>query len=428
MFKTILRTVFTKGTGSILNFLIVIITARCMGAEGRGEISLVVLNITVILLLNDILGGGALVFLVPRYQLYSLLLPSWIWGLICGLVFPLGFYLFGSITQQEYLTMTLLSIFLNLSSINSAALNGKELIRENNIVSLAQVISLVILLVALMLGTGKQTPETFYMALLLSYVFSFLLSLYYLRGAIVIGPVLRFKRLFSQMTRSGFHLQLGNAVQLLNYRLSFYLINHFFPAGGKSMLGVYSTATSICESVWVISNGISMVQYARISNMSSRKEAQELTVSLSKISFLATLGVVAVMLCLPSSVFRFLFGAGFIEIPCIILYLSAGICAFGLASMYSHYFAGIGKMHISTQGSLVGFAVTGCLGFILVPRFGIGGAAITACCSYLASALFLLLKFRKESGDNFRHLIFGFQGIFSSIKTLGTDVRNKRDH
>ncbi len=424
LFKTIFRTVFAKGLGSVVNFLIVLLTARLMGAESKGEISLVVLNITVILLLSDVLGGGALVFLVPRYKLYSLLIPSWIWGVICGLLFPALFFLFGHMSQTDYVAMTLLSVFLNLSSINSSALNGKEKIRENNIVSLVQVFVLLGGLLYFIFLQGTKTPHVFYASLLLSYAISFLLSLYYLRKDIVRAPSIQFRRMMKQMIRSGFSTQVGNAVQLLNFRLSFYLLNHYFPFGGKAMVGVYSTAASICESVWVISNGIAMVQYARIANMGNRKEAQELTIALSKISFLATLLAVGIMLCLPSGLFVSLFTSEFIQLPYIIACLSAGICAFGLASMYSHYFSGIGKMHISATGSLVGFIVTLVLGFILVPRYGVTGAALTACCSYLSTATFLFIRFKSESGKGLVPLLFNYTGIFSSLKEQAGHVRN----
>jgi O-antigen/teichoic acid export membrane protein len=424
LFRTISRTVVTKGLGSLFSFLIVVITARYMGAEGRGEISLIVLNITVILLLNDILGGGAMVFLVPRYRLLSLLIPSWIWGMVCGLLFPLFFLLFDRIQMRDYLAITGLSVCLNLSSINLSALNGKEKIRENNIVSLTQIVVLLALLLGFLAGCREKTPFLFYFALGFSYLISFFLSLYYLRTDLIRGPVIQFKRMIRQMVRGGFYVQLGNSVQLLNYRLSFYLLNYFYPSGGKAMVGIYSTAASVCESVWVISNGISMVQYARIANMSNRKEAQELTISLSKISFLATILALGFLLCLPGSIFGWLFGPEFIYLPGIVGLLSAGVCAFGLASMYSHYFSGIGKMHVSSRGSLIGFGVTLILGLLLVPRFGLTGAAITATCSYLTSAVYLFFRFKAESGKGVFELLMPNKGLFSSLQNPSRNVRN----
>jgi len=424
LFKILSRTVFTKGLTSLCSFLCVILTARYMGAAGKGEISLTVLNITLILLLNDLLGGGAMVFMVPRYRLMSLLLPSWIWGIICGCLLPLFFFIARPFSGADYLTLCGLSVFLNLSSINLAALNGKEKIKENNWVSIVQVVVLLVLLWVGIFLFNTRTPFVFYFSLGVSYLISFLLSLFYLRADLLPGEFTPFKRLMKQLLRNGFYVQLGNAVQLLNYRFAFYLLVYFHPLIGKSLVGVYSTAASVCESVWVISNGISMVQYARIANMSNRKAAQELTISLSKVSLLATVLAVGILCCLPAALFRWLFGSEFTELPLVIAYLSAGICAFGLASMYSHYFSGIGKMHISSRGSLIGFGITLILGFWLVPVYGLAGAAITACCSYLATAAYLFFCFKSDSGKGIFELLFSFKGLRASIQNTATHVRN----
>jgi O-antigen/teichoic acid export membrane protein len=424
LFRTILRTVFNKGAGSLISFFIVMLCSKQMGAVGRGEISLLVLNITVILLFNDLIGGGALVFLIPRNKLYNLLLPAWIWGVCCGLAFPTLFLLLGHTNGTTLFYLVSLSVFLNLSSINTAALNGKEKIRETNIVSLCQVLILAFILSGLIFIGGWNEPGAYYLSLLISYILSFFLSLYFLRKEIRISPFQNRAKLFRQMIRTGFYVQLGNAVQLLNYRISFYLLDYFFPKEGTAMVGVYATGASVCESVWVISNGISMVQYARIANMKVRKDAQDLSISLSKISFLATLLVMIILVLLPSVLFTSIFGSDFLLLPEVIRLLSIGICSFGLSCIYSHYFSGIGKMQISSYSSVVGLCVTVLAGFILVPRYGIYGAALTACCSYLSSAIYLLLKFRNETGRGLGFLLFSYRDLFSSIKSLGTYVRD----
>jgi O-antigen/teichoic acid export membrane protein len=424
LLRTIIRTVFNKGAGSLISFLIVILTTQTMGAAGRGEISLLVLYITIILLINDLIGGGALVFLVPRHKLYTLLIPSWGWGILCGLACPLLFLFARRMGSEEYIYLSLLSVFLNLSSINTAALNGKEKIRETNIVSLLQLVVLAIMLIVMIGPLHHRNPSAYYLSLLISYAFGFALSLFFLLHDIKRAPVQNPGRLFRQMIRTGFYVQLGNAVQLLNYRAGFLLLVYFFPLTGTAMVGVYATGAAVCESVWVISNGISMVQYARIANMKSRREAQDLSISLSKISFVATLGVMCILVLIPSPLFCSIFGPDFSQLHSVTLLLSLGICAFGLSCIYSHYFSGIGKMHISSYSSVVGFSITLLAGVLLIPHYGIYGAALTACCSYLASAIYLTIRFRQETGRSYSELLLSYTGLVSSIKTLGSNVRN----
>ncbi|HEV7230327.1 MAG TPA: polysaccharide biosynthesis C-terminal domain-containing protein, partial [Bacteroidia bacterium] len=159
-------------------------------------------------------------------------------------------------------------------------------------------------------------------------------------------------------------------------------------------------------------------------NMKSRREAQDLSISLSKISFVATLVVMCILVLFPSAIFCSVFGPEFTQLPHVILLLSLGISAFGLSCIYSHYFSGIGKMHISSYSSVVGFSVTLIAGVLLIPRYNIYGAALTACCSYLASAIYLTIRFRQETGRSYSDLLLSYTGLVSSIKTLGNDVRN----
>ena len=44
MLTKIIQTIFSKGIISIINFLVVLITARYLGADGRGEISILFLK------------------------------------------------------------------------------------------------------------------------------------------------------------------------------------------------------------------------------------------------------------------------------------------------------------------------------------------------------------------------------------------------
>jgi hypothetical protein len=112
MLGKILQTIFSKGIISIINFLVVLITARYLGADGRGQISIMFLNITVILLFNDIVGGSSLVYLTSKRNPYSLFLPALCTGIFTGLLFPLLFHAYFHFQKTEllyFIALTLLS-------------------------------------------------------------------------------------------------------------------------------------------------------------------------------------------------------------------------------------------------------------------------------------------------------------------------------
>ncbi|MFL5752555.1 MAG: oligosaccharide flippase family protein [Bacteroidia bacterium] len=412
MLNNIIQTVLSKGLISILNFLVVVITAKYTGAEGRGEISMMYLNVTVVLLINDLIGGGAVTFLTPRHHFLKLTLLALTWAIICGLLFPILLNLYLNYDRENLCWFILLSLSLNLSSCCNALLNGKEKIRQNNFGNILQTISLFAVLLFFIFIKGNNSPGAYFAALLVGYNLNLLASLFFLRKDFTDPSNKDAKDTLNQMFVYGMQLQWGNVVQLLNYRLGYYFINSFFIESGKKMVGIYSTATSVTEAVWVIMNGISMVQYAKISNSQDKDFAKLISAKLARLSFMITLLAILVLNFLPLSVFTFLFGEEFVEVKQVILLLSPGIALLGLTGIYAHYFAGLGLMKISSMSAMLGFAVTLVSGFILIPRFNIFGAAVSASLSYFASGLFLVWKFREHSGLSLKNMFTGYKDLF----------------
>jgi hypothetical protein len=68
MLKNIVQTVLSKLFTSGLLFISVVLSTQFLGASGRGEISLIMASSGIILLVNGLVGGSALVYLLPRYK------------------------------------------------------------------------------------------------------------------------------------------------------------------------------------------------------------------------------------------------------------------------------------------------------------------------------------------------------------------------
>lgn len=70
------------------------------------------------------------------------------------------------------------------------------------------------------------------------------------------------------MLTYGFAIQIANFAQLLNYRLSYYIIEF---CSGRKALGVFDLGTKLSEAVWILPKSMATVQYARISNSKENK-------------------------------------------------------------------------------------------------------------------------------------------------------------
>jgi O-antigen/teichoic acid export membrane protein len=138
--------------------------------------------------------------------------------------------------------------------------------------------------------------------------------------------------------------QLGNVIQYLNYRLSYFILNHYTTYAN---VGIYSVGVMTSESIWLISSSIATVQYSKIANINDLNYSRDLTLKLAKLSFVATFICVIILNFLPQGVFYFIFGKDFGPVKTVIFYLSTGIISFGLTVSISHYYAGVGKYYIN---------------------------------------------------------------------------------
>lgn len=411
MLDKIIQTIFSKGIISIINFLVVMITARFLGSEGRGHISIMFLNITVILLFNDILGGSSLVYLTAKRNPYSLFIPALATGVFTGLLFPFLFHLYFHFSTTELLYFIGLSLLSNLSSIGNYFLNGFQKIKQNNLANISQSIAIIASLAFEFFILNNLSVFSYYRALALGYAINLAISAYALQNKFSPVPF-SWKESIKAVAKFGLVGQAGNIFQLLNYRFCYYVLDGMKEGNSSQNVGVFSTASSICEAVWVIMNGIAMVQYATLSNNTNSQLATNITVKLGKISFVLSAFALLVLNILPVSFFTFLFGKDFSEMKPYCLILTPGIAAIGLTGIYSHYFSARGDMKTSAASALVGLIITLGCSLLLIPLLGPRGAAYTCTASYIVSSLFLIFMFKVQSGVSFYELFFNWKNLF----------------
>src|SRR5687767_15870746 len=119
MFAKILHR-FTSRVGIAgLNFLIVILTAQSLGASGRGEISLFVANIALVLLFSSILGGTGLTYLTPRVNIYQLVLPAYVWSLLVSGLVTFIIFLLGQVPPEFAWHLFGLALLLSFFTVNA---------------------------------------------------------------------------------------------------------------------------------------------------------------------------------------------------------------------------------------------------------------------------------------------------------------------
>ena len=398
MFKKILNTFGTKILAAALNLLIAIIISQTLGDTGSGTQSLVLTSITFILIFSEIVCGASIVYLAPRHSFKKILVASVIWSGLIAIVMGFCIRLFyPKLDQDLVLHVAILSFISSLSNINFRLLVGKEEIQKANYNTLLQPVLLTLTLVVYYIILKRTDIYGYIIGLYAAYGGTFLLGVWMLRKEYAnlrndkdkeYGPVLK------DLFKYGFLNQTGHFVQFFNLRLSYYLLDSYI---GRGQVGVFSRSVSLAEAIWIISNSVALVQYARIANADDRAYSQKLTLDLSKICLVISALAVVVLALLPPQVYTFVFGPEFGEMADIIRILAPGVLFYCIFLILGHYYSGTGRYQMNTFAALCGLAATCILGFTLIPRYNVTGAAITSAVSYTVNAIFLFVFFLKES-------------------------------
>ncbi|MGE5425029.1 MAG: polysaccharide biosynthesis C-terminal domain-containing protein [Syntrophothermus sp.] len=420
MIKKIIGTLTTRVLIAGITLLVVLLNARVLGAERTGLITQLILAVTIIQLFAGIPGGGSLVYLVPRNSVRALLVPSYIWGVVVSFSGTYILSLFEATRAENLMVHVLfLSLLLTFSTINLMVLMGKEQIRIYNIITFLQAIILLSVLGGLFFIIGNRETISYIIALYCSYGGSFLISL------LMILPYLgkaakknENQGVLDKLFRYGGTMQAGNILQFLNYRLSYFFVKFFL---GQASLGIYSVGNQLAESLWILGKSISMVQYSRISNQDDHVYAARLTLTFVKITFVLTFLAMIVLWVLIFLLFPFILKPEFAPVKYLMLILGPGILTFSVNVVLSPYFSGSGKPRYNTITASVGLAFTLITGLILIPRFGLAGAAMSATISYSCATLYQFLVFIRISGIHAKDFLLRgaeFRSVYRFFVTL----------
>jgi O-antigen/teichoic acid export membrane protein len=396
MLKNISLTFASKVLIGVLNLLVVILLSRYLGAAGKGQATLVLTSVTMFLIACNVVGGATLVYLVPRYNTNTLLLISYLWTIVsCTAVYIIVHYL-SILPIQFEKHVFVLAMIDSFFSINSTILLGREKIKLANILAFTKAVSVAIILVLFLTVFKENSVNAYISTLYFSFSISFLVSfIFVLNNRTTIESGKNFKELLLYCFRLGGINQLGHILQFASLRLSYYLLSRF---SGDGQLGVYSNGVSLAESVWLISNSISTVQYAKIANMADNEQSVKLTVRLTKMSLLICLAAVIVMALLPTAFYTSLFGPEFLNVKEVIYTLIPGVLFYNIALIVGHYFSGIGKYEVEVWGNFAGLLVTlGLSAIAILSGYSPIWAGLISSASYLMTSLVIVTYFYKHN-------------------------------
>lgn len=405
-------TFLAQGLDLLLRMASVAIVARWLGPEGKGVLVLALLVPGMLGLFLDMGVSVSNVYFAGsrRLDLRRLLgssiglgLASTSFGLVlvavCMRAGLLERLVPGVPVQLLALAMANLPISL-LSGYLLAALQGLGRIVTVNIVRLIQGITMLILTILLVVTFGFGLGGAMVAWLLggLGCLSAALLALR--REGVQFKPVWDVKA-FGKLLSFGLKGYVGNVLQFFNYRLDMFLVNYFL---GPASVGIYSVAVRLGEMLWYLPNAVGFVIFPKAAST----DADKMNIFTPKV-FRTTLALTAAgalaLGALGRPLISFAFSDAFLPSYGPMLLLLPGVVLLGASKVLTNEITGRGYPQYNSINSGVALVLTVILDLILIPRYGISGAALASSISY-SFILFVAVGFYVAiSGSKVRTLL-----------------------
>lgn len=423
--KNTIFTLLSRFSQLILGVGASVIIARVLGPEGKGVYSLAVLLPILLITFTQFGVGPATVFYIGQKKyspkdvlginiIFSIIISSV--ATLIGLIIVLFFSedLFPGVAQ-EYLILALSLIPLQLFSVFVIdVLLGLQDIRNYNLVQLIRSGIFLFLIIIFLLGlkfgiSGAIFAET------LSFLIGCIILFVYVKKKIG-GVRFSFKRaILKDFISYGSKSYLGSIATYLYLRIDIWMINLFL---NPIAVGFYAVAVGLAEKIWLISKSAGTVLFPRVASERDVKRLKEFTPIVCRNIFFITAFVALLLFILGPWLIVLFYSNNFMESVIPFQVLLIGSIAIGGSRILTNDISGRGKPMINTYVAIISLVLNLLLNIILIPKFGIVGAAWASTASYALMFFLKVLIYAKVSGNKILDIVLIKKSDFKYYKNF----------
>lgn len=382
MIRDLIQTFSSRLVALVASFLMLVITTRLLGTEGRGEVALFTAGVSFFVLFSGFFGGPAFTYLASRREVHTLLAAHARIQLILAVPVFCFMYLTTPLSIAMLMLATVSGILLGwVTQVQNVLIGLNRLSNANNL-NTYQTIGVLLLIAVAFVFPDARYPWVYGLSSVVTFA---ALAIYGHRQLLPgnfnwTGPI-DWKLLWME----GWKSQLSNLVQLVNYRMSFYFLAWYV---SESSVGLFSVAVALGEAVWLAGRSFATVILARMSPGLSAIESHGLVKRGIVFTAMASLVGLCCLMLVPEVWWQSLFTRDVRGLAHIIMLLSPGIFALSLQMPISHYFAAKGKFLVNARAACFGCFPALVLHIYLVPVwYGVGAATATSI-GYILSAAY----------------------------------------
>ncbi len=410
-----------------------IVIARVLGPTGKGIYALVMLAPSMLLLSGEFGITTANIFFIGKKKIKRSVLSynSLIFGLINGVILVLIFLIIYPFIKDSvfkgvdsvYIYFILIIIPFSLTTqYLGGILVGLLKIRQACYITIIQTIinTAGVVTILLVLSGYIMDLLVFSMLMTISLFVFYVLYIDRLTGFTKKFTLKSFKKCFNYGSKG----YLANILTFFNYKLDMFMINFFI---GITAVGYYSLSVGLAEMIWIIPSSIAFVLFPKVSSL-GKYEASELTATVCRHTFFLSLVLCVLAVLFSKYAINIVYGGRFIPSYLPLLLMLPGILANSVSKHLSAYLNGIGKVIYAPIKASVGLTLNIILNILLIPNFGISGAAIASSISYTVPALMANFYFMKHSNLGLKDLYILQKSDLLLYKNIFFKMFHKKDY
>ncbi len=429
-FRNVLGTFVTDGFVVALNLLLGVLTARVLGPERRGVLTLVMTLPLTLVYFADLGLSQANVYFLGRSKRpeSSIVANSVLIALVLGAVVGLALWsirglvlntLLDDLPSHYLVAILLLVPLLLLYTYWMAILRARQQFGLFNLLRLLIPLALLgctaLALLVIRGGIGWAV-----VAYLVGNALAIGISLF------VVGRLVQFKLTFDwplarESLAYGLKSYLQNLIGHLTYRLDLYLVALFLP---PAEIAFYGIATSIAEMSWYVPNAVGMVLFPKLSN-ELEERIHPLTAEACRHTLLITAAVTIAVTVVGVVAIPLVYGADYRPATLPLIALGPGVVAMSIYKVLTRNFSSRDRQQVSILIAGLGLALNLALDVLLIPRLGVTGAALASSCAYSAAGVAMLWAFRRDSRLSWREILRFGRGDWSRYRDAGAYAQSR---
>ncbi|MDI6780492.1 MAG: flippase [bacterium] len=431
--KTVFVLLGTKVFLFLLSTIINIILARMLGPEGKGIYTLTVLVGSTLFMIGNLGLTSSIIYFTgkEKYELKVIVGNVLTIGLVTGAVLSLiiiwvayNFHIpFLKGVDPLFISIMALStpIVLARSYLNSVSV-GKGQIIFCNWLNVIERGTILLAFFTLFIFSRSLIVNAI-ISNIVAAIVTGMISLFFVSKMtkIVLGIQ---RTVIVAISKFGLKVYFTNMMLFGERKLDVFILNFFL---NPAAVGYYTLATGLAEFLRYIPQMASAALYPKIAS-SSKKDIKEYTPKVCRhIIFLTILGCL-VMGLLGEPIIKFVYGKAFLPALPVFWVFLPGMVFFAITKVLLSDLLGRGRPMVTTVASSIGIFSSVFFNFLLIPRWGMFGAAAAGVISYFLTAIILFIFYLRISKNSWVDMLVftkdDFRVYLNIIK--GILVRRKR--